>query len=47
MPGKYTISVRSSYLFVAAKPQPYSLVVLGGFDGTLASKFNPATPGST
>jgi hypothetical protein len=40
--GTYTITVIPSYLFVIARPQHYSLVVLGGISSTLDSPFNPA-----
>ncbi len=41
-PGRYTITIQASYLFIAARPQPYALVALGGFQGELASAANPA-----
>jgi hypothetical protein len=45
--GDYTIRVQAAYLFSAARPQKYALVVLGGFEGTLDSPFNPAiSPGT-
>jgi hypothetical protein len=40
--GSYTITVSAHYLFVLARPQNYSLVVLGGIKGTLSSAANPA-----
>ncbi|GFH18200.1 uncharacterized protein HaLaN_14960 [Haematococcus lacustris] len=32
--GVYTVRVSATYLFIAARPQPYSLVVLGGVNTT-------------
>jgi hypothetical protein len=41
-PGTYTLTVIPTYLFIVARPQYYSLVVLGGITSTLDSPFNPA-----
>jgi hypothetical protein len=46
-PGDYIIHVRAPFLFTGARPQTYALVVLGHFQGTLDSPFNPATTNSS
>jgi hypothetical protein len=40
--GAYSITVTPAYLFVRARPQYYSLVVLGAINSTLDSPYNPA-----
>lgn len=40
--GDIAIEVRGYNLYGKASPQPYALVVLGSFDGTLVSDANPA-----
>jgi hypothetical protein len=40
-PGPYTLTVIPSYLFISARPQHYSLVVLGAINSTLDSPYNP------
>lgn len=40
--GTITITIIPSYLFIIARPQPYSLVVLGAINSTLNSPYNPS-----
>jgi hypothetical protein len=45
--GAYSLHVRAVYVFAGARPQRYSLVVLGDFEGTLQSDHNPALKNAT
>lgn len=43
----FAMQVAAHQVFEAQGPQPYSLVVLGSFAGSLASSYNPAGSGVT